>query len=71
MNENEPIATIVDDIEMNIQTGPFNNGEYENLRKQIKEKKAPGSVGTTSEVLKQCEVNDTVLTFANRILIDN
>ena len=39
MNENEPIATIVDDIEMNIQTGPFNNGEYENVRKQIKEKK--------------------------------
>ena len=69
MNENEPIATIVDDIEMNIQTGPFNNGEYENVRKQIKEKKAP-AVGTTPEVLTHCEVNDTVLTFANRILID-
>ena len=56
---------------MNIQTGPFNYNEYENARKQIKENKAPGPDGIISEVQKRYEVNVTVFTFTNSILIDN
>ena len=42
MKENKPMATIVDETEKKIQAGLFNKGEYENIRKRIKENKAPG-----------------------------
>ena len=42
MKENKPMATIVDETEKKIQAGLFNNDEYENIRKRIKENKAPG-----------------------------
>ena len=36
-NKKESIATILVQTEMNIQIGPFNNDEYENVREHIKD----------------------------------
>ena len=52
INENENINTILDENELNINAGPFTNSEYENVRKQMKENKAPGPDGISPEVLK-------------------
>lgn len=35
---------------MNIQTGPFNNNEHENVTRQLQENKTPGPDGITPEV---------------------
>ena len=71
INENENINTILDENELNIKTGPFTNSEYENVRKQIKGNKATGPDGISPEVLKRCEISDIIISFANKILINN
>ena len=70
INENENINTILDENELNINAGHFTNSEYENVRKQMKENKAPGPDGISPEVLKQCEISDIIISFANKILIN-
>ena len=71
INENENINTILDENELNIKTGPFTNSEYENVRKQIKKNKATGPDGINPKVLKRCEISDIIISFANKILINN
>ena len=71
INENENIYNVLDENELNIKTGPFTNSEYENVRKQIKENKGTGPDGISPEVLKRCEINDILIGFANKILINH
>ena len=71
INENEHISTILDENELNIKTGPFTNSEFENVRKQIKENKATGPDSISPEVLKRFEISDIMISFANKILINN
>ena len=71
ISENENINNVLDENELNIKTGPFTNSEYENVRKQIKENKATGPDGISPEVLKRCEINDIIIGFANKILINH
>ena len=71
INENENINNVLDENELNMKTVPFTNSEYENVRKQIKKSKATGPDGITPEVLKRCEINDIIISFANKILINH
>ena len=71
INENQNINNVLDENELNIKTGPFTNSEYENVRKQIKENKAAGPDGISPEVLKRCEINDIIIGFANKIIINH
>ena len=71
INKNENINKFLDENELNIKTGPFTNSEYENVRKQIKENKATGPDSISPEVLKRCEINDIIIGFAKKILINH
>ena len=71
INENKSINNVLDENELNIKVGPFTKSEYENVRKQVKENKATGPDGISPEVLKRCEINDIIIGFANKILINH
>lgn len=69
-DQKQTVNRILDNSDLNIKTGHVTNSEYEQVRKQIKENKAPGLDDINPEVLKQCEINN-VINFANTILINN
>ena len=69
-DQKQTVNRILDNSDLNIKTGHVTNSEYEQVRKQIKENKAPGLDDIHPEVLKQCEINN-VINFANTILINN
>ena len=71
INEHQNIDTIFDENELNIKADPFTNSGYENVRKQIKENKAKGPDVISHEVLKRCETSDIIISFANKILLNN
>ena len=71
INGNENINTILDGNELNIKAGPFTRSEYENVRKQIKENKATGPDSISPNLLKLCEISDIIISFGNKILINN
>ena len=71
INEHQNINTIFDENELNVKADPFTNSGYENVRKQIKENKAKGPDGISHEVLKRCETSDIIISFANKILLNN
>lgn len=54
---------------MNIQTCPFNNTEYEKVKRQMEENKPAVPDDITPDVLKQHKNNNIVLTFAKCILM--
>ena len=61
---NENMYSNLDKNELNIKTRSFTNSEYENVRKQVKENKATGPDVLSPEVLKRCEINDIIISFA-------
>ena len=70
---------IVDDEDEEIQpvftnlrykTGPFDIDEYQAAKKRLKEGKAAGQDGIPPEVLKRCDIDDIVLKFANKLLLN-
>ena len=56
--------------ELDIETGPFNQEEYEKAKKSLVEGKSCGEDGIPPEVLKRCDVDETILSFCNNALIN-
>ena len=60
----EPVIDSINIVDMD-----FTLEEYKIVRKQLKEGKAPGEDGITTEDFKRCDINDIVLKFANKFLV--
>lgn len=54
--------------ELPIKTGPFEMEEYKKIKKKMKTGKAAGPDGIPPEVLKLCDLDDTILEFANKFI---
>ena len=67
---NEVIDTVLSPEELGIQTGPFTMEEYQTVKKRISTGKCPGVDGITPEVLKYCDLDETILQYANKLMID-
>ena len=63
-----PIQPVLHDL--NIKDTEFTIEEVEDAKKQIKEGKAPGEDGIMPEVLKRCNIDDIILLFANKLLME-
>ena len=55
---------------LNIPDDAFNIDELRTAKKQIREGKAPGEDGIMPEVIKRCDIDDIILKFSNKLLID-
>ena len=71
MNNPEEIQTIFNEADLNIKTGPFTMEEYQNVKKVLQTGKASGEDGIYPEVLKYCNLDETILSYANKLLIDH
>ena len=67
---NEDITTIFTEEELNIKTGEFTMDEYQQVKIKITTGKAAGDDGITAEVLKYCNLDEIVLNYANKLLLD-
>ena len=56
--------------QLNIKTGPFTVKEYHAVKRKLKEDKALGSDGISTEALKHCDFDDIIVKYANKLLID-
>ena len=54
-----------------IPDSAFSLAEVEEARKQVREGKAPGEDGIMPEVLKRINIDDIILSFSNKLLLDN
>ena len=54
-----------------ISVAEFSKGELEEARKMIKEGKAFGEDGVAPEILKRVDIDDLILDFCNKALIDS
>ena len=61
----EEIPTVLHNI--NIKTGPFTMEEYKVVKKSLKSGQS-GEDGIPPEVLKYCDLDDTILEYANKLL---
>ena len=71
MNDSEEIQMIFDETDLNIKTGPFTTDEYQEVKSTLQTGKQAGEDGFYPEVLKYCDLDETMLSYANRLLIDN
>ena len=71
MNDSEEIQTIFNETDLNIKTGPFTMDEYQEVKSTLQTGKQAGEDGFYPEVLKYCDFDETMLSYANRLLIDN
>ena len=71
MNDSEEIQTIFNETNLNIKTGPFTMDEYQEVKSTLQTGKQAGEDGFYPEVLKYCDLDETMLRYANRLLIDN
>ena len=71
MDNPEEIQTILNETDLNIKTGPFTMDEYQNVKKILQTGKAAGEDGFHPEVLKYCNLDETMLNYANKLLIEN
>ena len=62
------IRTVLKDLE--IDDSEFTKEEYEKAKKQVKEGKAPGEDNLMPEVVKRCDIDDILLLFSNKILME-
>lgn len=67
----EETQTIFSETDLNIKTGPFTMDEYQNVKKILQTGKAAGEDGFHPEVLKYCNLDETMLNYANKLLIEN
>ena len=67
-SEDIEIGTVLRDLE--IADTEFTKEEYEEAKKQVKEGKAPGGDVVMPEVVKRCDIDDIILGFANKILME-
>ena len=65
------IDNIFNDNDFQIDNTEFTIKEYLVAKKQVKEGKAPGEDGMTAEVFKRCDIDQIVLRFANKILMEH
>ena len=56
---------------LNIDDGPFTAKEYAKVKSTLKQGKSAGPDGITSEVIKNCDLDDIVREHCNRFLKDN
>ena len=62
-NPDEDIPAVIKNLD--IKTGPFSIEEYATVKKRLTLGKAAGPDGIPPEVLKLCDFDDIILTFAN------
>ena len=62
------VQTIFEDLQ--IETGPFTKKEYLAVKKYLKLGKVSGEDGVSNELLKNCNIDDIVLEYANSLLLD-
>ncbi|MEE8288342.1 MAG: reverse transcriptase domain-containing protein [Nitrosomonadaceae bacterium] len=67
-DESEEIETVLSDVD--IKEGPFTKDEYNKVKESLTEGKACGEDGIPPEVLKRCDLDDIILDFCNKALID-
>ena len=71
-DNSEPIANIEPVFEnLNINQQPFTLQEVREAKKQLREGKAPGEDGIMPEVLKRVDIDDILLKFSNKLLVEN
>ena len=66
--QEEEIEQIVENLEIN--DGPFTQGEYNKAKSSITEGKACGEDKITPKVLKRCDLDHEILGFCNRALLE-
>ena len=67
-NADEEITPVFTDL--NIRTGAFTMEEYQDVKRKLKTGKSAGADGIPPEVLKYCDLNETILEFANNLLLN-
>ena len=68
-NVNEDIPTVI--ANANIKTGLFTNDEYASAKASLTNGKAAGPDGIPPDVLKSCDFDDIILSFANGLFQDS
>ena len=68
LKESESIPVIFRDLDIN--DGPFTPQELEKVKKGLSNGKALGPDNISSEVLKLCNFDEIILSFANKLIID-
>ena len=71
MDNPDEIQTIINETDLNIKTSPFTMDEYQNVKKVLQTGKAAGEDGFYPEVLKFCNLDETMLNYANKLLVEN
>ena len=71
LSDQSKIDNIFNDNDFQIDNSEFTIKEYLVAKKQVKEGKAPGEDGVTAEVFKRCDIDQIVLRFANKILMEH
>ena len=71
-DDSEPPAGIEPVFEnLGINTQPFTLQEVREAKKQLREGKAPGEDGIMPEVLKRVDIDDILLKFSNKVLVEH
>ena len=56
---------------LGIKTDEFTMEEYQEVKKKLKTGKMPGADEIPPEVLKFCDFDEIILSFSNKLLINN
>ena len=65
----EDLAKVLNDLQ--IEDGIFTSEELQSAKKSLCEGKASGPDNIPPEVLKRCDLDDIILEYANKLLIEN
>ena len=65
----DEILTVFNENDLNIKTGAFSMDEYQEVKKKLRTGKSAGEDGLPPEVLKYCDLDETMLSYANKLLI--
>ena len=71
MDNPDEIQTGINETDLNIKTGLFAMDEYQNVKKVLQTGQAAGEDGFYPEVLKICNLDKTMLNYANKLLVEN